>query len=381
MAAHISDVERRITQARTTLLLDQPFFGMLSLKLRMQEDPSCATAWTDGRSLGYNAQYIAGLTDAQLQGLIAHEVMHCACGHPWRRDAREMKRWNIAADYAINAILTDAKFELPDGALLDSQYAGKHAEWIYDRLPPSQDPNDDPSDDPGSQDSNQPGQQPGAGAPDVRDAPTEADAPTESEWQQDVRQASKQSRGTMTGGQKADVAAATAPTVDWRTLLRKYAQEVAKADYSWQRPNTRYIPLGLFLPALHSIACGPLVIAIDTSGSIDDVLLTQFATEVRTIADDIQPAYVDVVYCDTQIHRRDRFERGDTVVIAAVGRGGTSFEPVFEQQAETGEVPACLIYLTDLDGSFPDVAPDYPVIWAAYGTTQIAPFGDTVNCE
>lgn len=368
-------LERRLTAARTTLLLDHPFFGVLSLRLHLTEDPTCQTAWTDGRSLGYNPTFIQTLSDAQLLGLLAHEVMHCACGHPWRRDARELTRWNVAADYAINSILKDAAFELPDGALLDSAFHGKHAEWIYDRLP--HDPPNDQQDPNGQQ--GEP--QPGAGAPDVRDAPTEASAPTEADWQQDVRQATKQARGTLSGGQKAEITAATTPTVDWRTLLRKYAQEVVKADYTWTRPNVRYIPLGLYLPALHSHACGPLTIAVDTSGSIDDVLLAQFASEIRTIADEIQPAYVDVLYVDTKVHRVDRFERGESVDIHAIGRGGTSFVPAFEHVQESGETPACMIYLTDLDGNFPDDAPAYPVIWAAYNTTDVAPFGDTVPCE
>lgn len=33
--------------ARTSLLLDQPFFGVLALRLQMVEDPTCKTAWTD----------------------------------------------------------------------------------------------------------------------------------------------------------------------------------------------------------------------------------------------------------------------------------------------------------------------------------------------
>lgn len=368
---------KRIQIARTTLLLDQPFFGVLALGLTVIEDPTCETAWTNGHTLGFSPTFVATLNDDQLMAVVAHEVMHCACGHPWRRNGRDAERWNKAADYAINSILHDAKFALPPTALLDAQYKGKWAEWIYDRLP-ADPPNDDQGARPSPQSSGDPG-----GLGEVRDAPADTNSPTEADWQQQATQAARLApAGTMPGDTREDINQALRPRVDWRSLLRRYVQEVAKADYSWTRPNVRYIPLGLYLPSLHSHVCGPLAIAIDTSGSIDTVLLAQFASEVRTIADELQPSRVDVLYCDSKVHRVDRFERGDAITISAVGRGGTAFAPVFARIAEDGETPACLIYLTDLDGSFPAVAPDYPVIWASYGrSSSVAPFGDTVPCE
>ena len=80
-----------------------------------------------------------GLSDAELKGLIKHEVMHNACGHPWRKGARNHKKFNVAADYAINPIILDSGDKLPQGALIAPQFKGKSAEWIYDRLPDNQD--------------------------------------------------------------------------------------------------------------------------------------------------------------------------------------------------------------------------------------------------
>lgn len=376
----MSPTLKRIQVARTTLLLDNPFFGVLSLGLTVVEDTTCETAWTNGKQIGFSPAFVATLNDDQLMAVVAHEVMHCACGHPWRRNGRDAERWNKACDYAINSILANARFALPTTALLDNQYKGRWAEWIYDRLPADK-PNDDGSssgDQPSPQSSDDPG-----GLGEVRDAPDDADSPTEADWQQQAAQAERLApRGTMSGDTREQIDQAMRPRVEWRSLLRRYVQEIARSDYSWSRPNVRYIPSGLYLPSLHSHVCGPLAIAIDTSGSIDTVLLGQFAAEIRTIADEMQPSRVDVLYCDARVHRVDRYERGDMIEISAVGRGGTSFIPVFERIDQDGEPPACLIYLTDLDGSFPDVAPEYPVIWASYGrSTSVAPFGDTVPCE
>lgn len=394
---------KRITVARATLLLDQPFFGVLALGLQLQEDPTCETAWTDGQSLGYSPAFVDTLSQDELTAVICHEVMHCACGHPWRRDNRDPEQWNVAADHAINPIIVDAKMKLPGCALLDvAQYGGRSAEWIYDRLPKPQpkpdqsgkqsnDPsagqnapqsgqNGPPSNDPNGQQGKSKGSDPSRMG-EVRDAPESTDGPTEEDWKQQTRQATKAGRGRMPGSLKEEINEVLRTKQDWRSLLRRYVQEVARNDYSWTRPNVRYIQGGLYLPALHSVQCGKLTIAVDTSGSIDTVLLGQFAGEIQAIADELQPSSIEVIYCDTKVHRSETFAQGDVISMNAVGRGGTAFGPVFDHVAESGEIPACLIYLTDLDGSMPDATPEYPVIWAVYGSSDIAPFGDTVRCD
>lgn len=372
---------KRMTIARSSLLLDQPFFGMLALNLELVEDATQPTAYTNGEVLGYSPAFIDTLSDDELQCLIAHEVMHCACGHPWRRDKRDATKWNVACDYAINGVLVEAGFKLPADGLIDQQtFGGKWSEWIYDRLP------DAPASSGGSSDAARPGSSLG----DVRDAPagskddSSKDAPmSEADWQQATRSATAAaaSRGHLPQSMQQQINEATQSRVDWRSLLRRYVQEVARADYSWSRPSRRYLAAGMFLPSLHSEACGRIAVAVDTSGSIDTVLLGQFAAEIRAIADELQPSSVEVLYCDARVHRVDVFERGDYIDMHAIGRGGTSFAPVFARIDKDGDIPAVLIYLTDLDGAMPTKAPEYPVIWAVYGRgSHSAPFGDVVPC-
>ena len=366
---------KRIMTARTALLLDNPFFGVLSLGLHIIEDPTCDTAWTNGQSLGYSPTFVASLNDDELKGLIAHEVMHCACGHPWRRSGRDPKQWNIACDYVVNGILLEAGFTLPADRLHNPAYAGRWSEWIYDRLPKDQQQQHN-----GSSNGSSSGSVSSSSLGEVRDAPTDADAPTEADWQAAKTSAIAAGRGKLPGSLQSEIGAATAPTVDWRSLLRRYVQEITKSDYTWSRPNVRYVSSGLYLPSLYSRVMGKLAIAIDTSGSIDDVLLQQFAGEVGAIVAEIQPSSVDVLYCDAKVHRVDHYEQGEPITLTAVGRGGTAFAPVFDALADDVP-PVCLIYFTDLDGSFPDAAPDYPVIWCATGRNQSAPFGDVVECK
>src|SRR5471032_1787988 len=128
-----SAIEGKLTRARTQLLLNQPFFGTLCLRLKLVtgELPTMAT---DGRRIVYDPAFVEELTAAELEAVLAHEVLHCALGHHCRRGARDPRLWNEAADLAINPILIANGFSLPAGALIDPAFENLSAEEIYARL-------------------------------------------------------------------------------------------------------------------------------------------------------------------------------------------------------------------------------------------------------
>lgn len=136
---------KRLAAARSDMILDEPFFGALALRLILVEDYSALepmsnspSMWTDGKHLGYHPDFVHESATDELIGVIKHEVLHCSNGHPWRRDARDPLPWNMACDYSINPIVINSGSPMPKGSLIDSQYEGKSAEWIYDRLPAQQ---------------------------------------------------------------------------------------------------------------------------------------------------------------------------------------------------------------------------------------------------
>ena len=69
----------RIQKARTTLLLDHPFFGTLLFRLGARARSSIATMATDGVSLYFNPGFVDSLNSAELIGVLAHETMHPLC--------------------------------------------------------------------------------------------------------------------------------------------------------------------------------------------------------------------------------------------------------------------------------------------------------------
>jgi len=89
---HKISSDLRIRKARTTLLLDHPFFGTLLFRLVARSSSSIATITTDGVSLFYNFQFVDTLIAAELAGVLTHEEMQPALQHHTRRGDREQAR-------------------------------------------------------------------------------------------------------------------------------------------------------------------------------------------------------------------------------------------------------------------------------------------------
>jgi predicted metal-dependent peptidase len=442
----LATARQRMAAAREGMLQAFPFWGALALRLRVVCDPSCRTAWTDGTRIGYSPAYIAGCTFDEVVFIWAHEVAHCAFGHPWRRDGRIFFWFNVAADFAINSILKAHGFVLPKGVLIDDEkYAGRSSEWIYsrvvkrdenegdddgarvDQMPGDSDEDDDDGDDAQDGDDDaqdDEGEEGGNGSPDddesdddaqddgqdgedgedgqdgaqgerpvpcgeVRDAPQGSTADceepmTEDDWKEAIESAAltaERMGGEAGGLLKRTVGDLRKAKADWPTLLRRFFTEAAQADYSFGRPNRRYAGADFIMPSLRSEGMGPLVIGVDTSGSVDDIQRQQMQAECRAIVADTEPIRTTVIYCDTRVCGEPvTFERGQPIVLEDRGGGGTDFRPVFAYVATMPERPACVVYLTDLCGVFPDQAPDYPVLWANTGRwDRRVPFGEVVR--
>jgi predicted metal-dependent peptidase len=394
----------RIQKTRTTLLLDHPFFGSLLFRLGARARTSIATMATDGVSLFFNPEFVDTLSAAELAGVLAHEVMHPALQHHTRRGDRSPMRWNMACDYAINRMLLDAGLTLPKDVLLDHRFRGMSAERIYNLLEEQenqgssdeetqrqddsvQGEGDSSSDAAGEGDSPQAPQTPG-GIGQVLDAPEPVDGDGESaseqarDWQIAVEQAENVAKlaGKMPAGATRTLEAAQAAGVNWRELLRRAWSETIPADYSWTRPNRRHIWTGLYLPGVTSEGVGEIAIAVDCSGSVNARQLGLFEAEIRSILEGQQPRLVHVLYFDAEVHRVETYQAGQPITLAPVGGGGTDFRPCFEWLDEHGLRPQTLVVLTDLFGSFPSQAPDYPVLWASTDS-RLAPFGQVIPME
>jgi predicted metal-dependent peptidase len=381
------NAQQKIIKARAGLVLDSPFFASLALRMTLQEDRTAQTVWTNGQKIGFNPDFIDGLPLDVLKGVLCHEVMHIACSHNTRRGERDPDDWNKAGDYAVNSILHDCNVALPANHLYDPSFKDMAAEQIYSHIhqKPEQKPQGQGNPDPNGQDKVQDKRGDPGGCGEVRDfkgTPAEV-AQAEQDNKISVQQAMTQAQamGDLPGGLKRMVEKILAPCVNWKEVLRRFIDQSAKSDYTWTRPNRRYISAGLYLPALHSEQLPPIVVTVDTSGSIDNETLSQFASELTAILSEYKTTCT-VLYCDTKVRSTADFNQEDLpVTLHAEGGGGTDFRPPFAWIEREGITPACMIYLTDLECSrFPEYPPDYPVLWAVIGDCKrIPPFGETVK--
>ncbi len=370
------DIGKRISRARARMIVHQPFYAAIAMRRKLVADESCQTFYTNGKQWGYNPAFADKLTDDELVAVLAHEANHDALMHDLRRGERDPRGWNIAADLAINPMLKDAGLSLPAGGLFPDQADWDlSAEDHYAKLPES--------DKDGSGDGD-----PGC-CGEVRDNPGKGSpaemAKAEQQRKVEVVQAAQAARaqGTLPGSIERLVDALAAPVVDWREELREFVERSAGySDYTYSIPNRRYMGTGFILPSLIGEQCPPIVIAVDTSGSVDAELLQRFSSEVFGVLEQVRPQSVTVIYCDTGIQSVEEFQADDLPeCLRAVGGGGTDFIPPFQEVERLGIDPACLIYFTDLYcNSFPD-DPGYPVLWAADAQPIEPPFGRVVRID
>jgi predicted metal-dependent peptidase len=380
---------RALAGARARLILGRDaksvFFATLALRLTAEPAWDLDTLATDGRALRYHPSFVNALSPDVLVGVLAHEVLHNALAHPMRQGGREFGTWNVACDLAINPLLLQAGIILPADRLVPGEGTythlepGKSAEEYYALLAAASGPPDDTLGD-ADRGAADPGRCGGVESPAQSRAENRQ---AEAEWRVAVAQAERAAagRGPLPAGLRRSVAEVLCPPADWRAVLREFVAATARNDYSWARPNRRFLAHGLYLPGLRSEELGPVVLAVDTSGSISEASLGVFAAEANAVLAAYDGVAVTVVYHDTAVQRVQSWTSADgPLVLDPVGGGGTSHVCVFDWLAASGLDPVCLIALTDLETEFPPAAPAVPVLWAVVGNPPtVPPFGRVVS--
>jgi predicted metal-dependent peptidase len=359
---------KRLAKARTSLILSHPFIGTVALGMPMLLDESTPTAQTNGREVRFNPAFLDTLTDEQVTFLVAHECFHPMLEHMYRLKGRQPNRFNKAADYVINQLLTEERIGrfIPGGCLDKTLYdAGKGtAEGIYALLP-----EDD-------------GSSPGGTGSDLGEpsgSPAEQ-AQAQAEWRVKVAQAAQAAKmmGKLSANMQRLVGEILSPKVAWEDVLRRFMQRAKTSTRSWSRPNRRFFAQGLYLPSVSGETMGDIVVAVDCSGSITAKDISAFAAEIRAIHEDTQPTSLHVVYFDSKVCHADTFAPDDMVEIKPRGGGGTAFSPIFRHIADAGLHPVACVVLTDLLCSDFGNEPEYPVLWISTHSDK-APWGEVVR--
>jgi predicted metal-dependent peptidase len=413
---------KRFTEAKSILMWNQPFFASL-LYDRMREvyTEAVPTAATDGEAIILNPASMAKLDANEGVFVYAHEIMHGVLAHCQNGHAMKMRgqvtlpdgstlpydadMMNRAEDYVINDMLIKSKVgRMPKGGLHRSDITGEMSAIEAYRILHAEAKKKPPG---GGQ---KPGNQPGGGQPcpngdpghggfDIHLSPgsSKGQDPTQAAQQHDeqgwalsVQAAAQAARlqGKLPAGIDRLVQEMAEPPVDWRDHIQGFmARSLGGGGWDFMRGDRRLLmrrPDPIYAPSRSGYGCGTVVAAVDTSGSIGETELSMFFGCMAGILGDCKPRRLVVMFCDAKVHRVDELEDAgelhDLRLRGAPGGGGTSFIPVFDEVREMGITPDALVYLTDMYGSAPDKAPEYPVLWAKLpGSGSGFGWGDEVD--
>lgn len=383
------DVYDRITVARVGLLLKHPFFGNLATRLKVKAaDDWLPTAAVDGRNLYFNTQFFNAMDNAEIEFVVAHEILHCVFDHLGRRDERDPKLYNIAADYIVNNLLVrdkiGAKPKLVD-CFQDFKYEGWTSEQVYDDLYENAEKIN--LDDLGELlDEHL----------DLENGTGEDGKPTYSkEEMKEIRDSIKEAMlsaaqaagaGKVPGEVQRLIKQFTEPKMNWREILQQQIQSTVKNDYSFARPS-RKSHFGAVIPGTVNEETIDICVALDTSGSIGNEQLMDFLGEVQGIMNQYSDYNIKIWCFDTKVYNLEEFTAhdGDITEYQAAGGGGTDFDANWQFMKEEGIEPKKFIMFTDGYpwGSWGDetYCDTVFVIHSNYDKDLQAPFGVTAHYE
>lgn len=403
------DIRKKITRARSQLILHKPFFGYLATYLIPVEDDGCPTMGTDGKYLYYNPNFVDSLDMETLQGVLAHEVFHPAFGHIWRRGARDPIRWNIATDALDNCWILAEGFKLPSGVILSGashqeieEVKKLSVEEVYEKLkvPPlggkGAGKGKDKQKDKGATISTQSGDVNADGEQfddhSVWDKKKDSEGwlektkKMEQEWRECVSRARQivKSQGKGMGSVDELIDELLEPALDWRQWLRNFVLSSTMTDYRICPPNKKHLWRGIYLPSTWGEEV-EVTFVTDTSGSMGTDEIKDALSELKGILDQFSSFRVWYVECDWDIQRileLTPYSYELDEIKKVKGRGGTQFPVSKIAQAieEKGGNVTCLVYFTDGYGNVEGPIVNFPVIWLLCQKHDFKPeFGTVVQ--
>lgn len=371
--------EQRLEKAIMKLLSEKQLaalFGVMMIGTKTISDTH-PTAATDGKNEWYGRKYVASMGDKKLRGLILHELGHKMFQHLttwqnlWKIDPQ---RANLAADYVVDQWVQDeidkgVDAEVPDPTI-DPRFKGFSVQQVWDALPPGKG---------------------GKGSGKDQHDWEGAQQMTQEQRQQLAHEIDSALRQGYANVKPEDrdrsINELLEPAVDWRECTREFVQTYcAGSDFgSWRRPNRRFLGAGYYMPSGVSERIGELVVAIDTSGSIDQAALTEFLSELVGIVRDAKPERIRLLYWGSEVVADEVYESDVMANIANATKpadgGGTEPQCIPEYMAKNSINPQAVVVLTD--GYVPNWGNwAHPVLWCIKGNRNAKPStGKTVHVE
>lgn len=357
------------------LMLKEPYYGFFLLMLNKIWSKKVPTAGVSKSGINYQLyigeEFWEKLSAEHRLGLLKHELLHIAFGHLGIYFKFSNKKLaNVAMDMEINQYIN--KEFLPDGGIDIDNYQDLNLDkragcrYYYDKLRQLQD------------EKNKNGTSGSDSMDQLLDAIDQGNVPDHSTWEEfeDMSEAEHKlldkqiqrilneaqnqvkSRGGHVPSELHDkiiLEEFVPPKFNWREYIRRFTGVSTKiyTKKSRRKENIRFSDN----PGMKVKMRQKMLLAIDTSGSVNNDELKEFMNEIHHI----YKAGVDIhiIQCDTEI-RSSKDYKGD-FTLEVVGRGGTSFDPVLDFYQKE-RIYTSLIYFTDGECST-SIRPVKPVLW------------------
>ena len=382
--------ETRLKKAHITLMqhpMTALYSGIIASGKNEVKDGDF-TAYTDGINKVYSRKYVSEYdNEAKLRGLVLHENLHVALKQiPRHRDLNhDHKMLNYAMDFVVNDVIKNTEGTtgyskepivlLPDGALYHPMFHNWSVRKVYEylkqrkeELDKADENGEEPQPCPQQNKSSTNGED--QNETDIDNALRNMDKGLDDHVFVDVEEMDAEQlkkleneidKALRQGGMLAGRMGASIPRVigelletkvDWREVFREFVQSAmrGKDEYTWRKMSKPYLANNMYLPSMHSETMGELVVAIDTSGSIDNEQISEFASELASICETCNPDKVRVLWWDTKVHGEQVFE-GNYNDIAKMlkpkGGGGTHVGCVNDYIIKSSINAEVLVVFTD----------------------------------
>jgi predicted metal-dependent peptidase len=373
-------------------------------------DTTDYAAFTDGRKIVAGEKFWTNFEPLERAFILCHEILHVALRHvprgavAYRTSPQHGHIWNISCDAVINYALSKMSWlKFPAGGVHIEQVLSREvlaqrpasswsAEAIYEHLlaeigvPADKESYEEMIkewlDSHGMNDF------------DMIPAPGGEDDGSSGELASRIWAArlARAQAGDRPGGLLRNLVGdfPVAPT-PWPQILRSFMQDAVlpQSRENWNRPSRRVLSgtSQVFEPATQpEMGIRRAGVVIDTSGSIDEALLTRFCAEVSTVQRRTG-CEIMLLTADAAIQSETRIVNDGRPLIDKVragqieikGGGGTMFGPAIARLNQL-QVSVAL-YFTDLQGIFGSEVAAMPLLWCSTTPNQSAPFGRVVYLD
>lgn len=353
----------KIEKAYKKLLIENPFYGLFLLGLSKVIDKSVETACVRKRGINcelvINPEYWETQDDIQQLNLIQHEIYHIVFQHMFMTPFfKNHEVLSVAADCEVNSYLQnlDDTWIVPSMFNAESKLGTKvYYDIIMNQTPPPLQQGGG-----GSNSSN--------GLPDTKDDHSSWDKEfqecsdaekqlIQNQINSQIKTAAEQTmkmRGTIPAEMKAIVDELFKPkprVFDWKSYFRRMLGSIYDINIKkTRRKESIRFPGAAGIKHKKKVS---ILVAVDTSGSVNDEELEDFFSEITYIYK--AGARITILECDAAISANYEYTGKWTGKVH--GRGGTDFQPVIDYYRKNMKDYAALVYFTDGMCSIPNNVP------------------------